>query len=101
MKSKILKILGVGLTLVLVVSLTIAIAAPASAGENEWTSPAVPAKEGADGDWLWSSDIDFGPGPLTRAIDGTFYCYAMIGNGGESHIFKSEDDGRTWDKTDF
>jgi len=101
MKNKIFKILGAGLTLVMVVSLTIAMAAPVSAGENEWTSPAVPAKEGADGDWLWSSDIDEGPGPLTRAIDGTFYCYAMIGIGAETHVFKSTDDARTWDKTDY
>ena len=57
MKSKILKILGVGLTLVLVVSLTIAIAAPVSAGENEWSSPAKPAKAGSDGDWFYSGNI--------------------------------------------
>jgi len=94
MKSKIHKILGLGLTLVLVVSLTIAIAAPVSAGENEWTSPAVPAKEGADGDWFYSSDINEGPGPLARAIDGTLYCFARIG--GEAHVFQSIDDGRTW-----
>jgi len=99
MKSKIHKILGVGLTLVLVVSLTIAIAAPVSAGENEWSSPAVPAKEGSDGDWLWSSDIDAGPGPLAMAIDGTLYCYAEIDT--EEHVLQSTDDGRTWDKTDY
>ncbi|MCW4048682.1 MAG: hypothetical protein NWE89_02990, partial [Candidatus Bathyarchaeota archaeon] len=99
MKNKILKIMGVGLTLVLVVSLTIAIAAPVSAGENEWSSPAVPAKEGGDGDWLYSDNITEGPGPLTQAIDGTFYCYAMID--GEAHVFQSTDDCRTWDKTDY
>jgi len=99
MKNKILKILGVGLTLVLVVSLTIAIAAPVSAGENEWTSPAKPAKEGGDGDWFYSDNITEGPGPLTQAIDGTFYCYAMVD--GEAHVFQSTDDCRTWDKTDY
>ena len=101
MKSKIFKILGLGLTLVMVVSLTIAMAAPVSAGENEWTSPAVPAKEGADGDWLWSDNITDGPGPLTKAIDGTLYCFARIGIQGEAHVFQSTDDGRSWDKTDY
>jgi len=100
MKSKIFKTLGLGLTLVMVMALTITIAAPVSAGENEWSSPAVPAKEGADGDWFYSANITFGPSPLARAIDGTLYCSAVISST-EAHVFQSTDDGRSWDKTDF
>ena len=100
MKSKFFKIMGAGLILVMALSLTISMALPVSAGENEWSSPAVPAKEGSDGDWLWSSNITAGPGPLAKAIDGTLYCYADPT--GTSHtLFKSADGGNSWEYTDY
>ncbi|MFC2012966.1 hypothetical protein ACFLUE_01615 [Chloroflexota bacterium] len=100
MKRRILKILALSLILVMVLSLTIVTVAPVSAEENEW-SEFTYFKEGADGDWFYSNDIDNGPGPITRAIDGTLYCYAMVGIEMDSHVFKSIDEGRTWSKTDY
>jgi len=102
MKSKFFKIMGIGLILVMALSLTISMALPAAAGENEWSSPAVPAKEGSSGDWLWSDNLTDGAGPLARAIDGTLYCYVGLGSGpDENHVLQSTDDGRTWSKTDY
>ncbi|GAJ15033.1 unnamed protein product, partial [marine sediment metagenome] len=102
MKSKILRLMAVGLTLVMVLSLTIVMGIPAAAGENEWTSPAQPAKEGSSGDWLWDSTITDGPGPLAMAIDGTLWVYATVVIDGdtEAHLFSSSD-GREWDKSDY
>jgi len=102
MKSKILRIMGVGLTLAMVLSLTAIMAVPAAAGENEWTSPAEPAKEGSAGDWFYDSTITEGPGPMAMAIDGTLWVYAAVdlGSGAEMHLFSSSD-GRAWDKSDY
>ena len=102
MKSKILRLMAVGLTLAMVLSLTAIMAVPAAAGENEWSSPAQPDKEGSSGDWLWDSTITDGPGPLAMAIDGTLWVYAEIDVDGsdEKHLFSSSD-GRDWDKSDY
>jgi len=102
MKSKILRLMAVGLTLAMVLSLTAIMAVPAAAGENEWSSPAQPAKEGSDGDWLWDSTITDGPGPMAMAIDGTLWVYAEIevDSVAEMHLFSSSD-GRAWDKSDY
>jgi len=102
MKSKILRIMGVGLTLAMVLSLTAIMAVPAAAGENEWTSPAKPTSQNGDGDWLYGDNITAGPGPMAMAIDGTLYAFAELnpGTGAENHILTS-DDGRAWDETDY
>jgi len=102
MKSKILRLMAVGLTLAMVLSLTAIMAVPVAAGENEWSSPDQPAKEGSAGDWLWDSTITEGPGPMAMAIDGTLWVFAEveINTVAEYHLFSSSD-GREWDKSDY
>ncbi len=99
MKRKIYKIMGVALTLVMVLSL-FAFAAPVAADpdENEWSKFSYP-DEGSGDDWFYNPDIDY-VGPIAMTVDGeALYCAAY--DGSEYHLFKSEDDGRTWSKTDY
>ncbi|MFC1995156.1 hypothetical protein ACFLVK_01970 [Chloroflexota bacterium] len=59
--------------------------------------------EGSEGDWLYDSTINEGPGPILQTSDGTLYAYAQVAIAGvfERHIFESDDGGRSWDKTDY
>jgi uncharacterized repeat protein (TIGR02543 family) len=60
-------------------------------------------KEGSEGDWLYDSTIAQGPGPILQAGDGTMYVYAQVMIDGEleHHVFESDDEGRSWDETDY
>ena len=91
-------VLGVALTFVLVASLC-AFAAPVAADpdENEWSAFKYP-EEGADGDWFYDSGITY-VGPIAMAINGDLYCAANAD--GANNLFKSDDGGRTWSKTDY
>jgi len=92
-------ILRGALTLALVVGLFgFAISAAASPGEDEWDTFSYPS-DGSASDWFRSDNISDGPGPMAIAIDGTLYVYAT--DDGEEHLFVSDDDGRTWSKTDY
>ena len=99
MKKKIYKIMGVALTFVMVLSLFAFSAAPVAADpdENEWSKFSYP-EEGSDGDWFWEDTIDY-VGPIALAINGDLYCAADTDS--EDHLFKSDDGGRTWSKTDY
>jgi len=89
LKSKISKIMGMGLTFVLLVSLMVfALPASADPGENEWSKFAYPAP-------AWFNDPGItAVGPMAQAIDdGPLYAYVEHG---ANDIFKSVDGGRTW-----
>jgi hypothetical protein len=99
------------LALVLILSLTMVSAAPVSAAnDNEWDTHTY-FQDGEDDDWFYNSAIEIleGPGPMFKAIDGTLWLYVALDdvtdNGavdaGERHIFTSDDNGRTWEKTDY
>ncbi|GAH51396.1 unnamed protein product [marine sediment metagenome] len=100
MKSKIHKIMGVGLTLVLALALVAGFALPVAAAEtiNEWYKFDYPV-EGEPGDWFYDDDIDE-IRELTEAINGDLYVYVELDTPGD-HIFKSEDGGRTWAETKY
>ncbi|MFC1972220.1 hypothetical protein ACFLVE_02290 [Chloroflexota bacterium] len=72
-----------------------------AAPEEEEGAPEM--DEGSEGDWLYDSTINEGPGPILLTSDGTLYAYARVGIEGEyeRHVFKSDDGGRSWDKTDY
>ncbi len=76
MTRKLHKILGVVLTATLLASLMMGLLA----------MPAVGSKHPV---------IEDGPGPWARAIDGTFYAYAKME--GQDYLWKSTDDGHTWE----
>jgi len=94
LKSKISKILGIGLTFVLLASLMVfALPAAAGPGENTWSKFVYPTYDPAI----------TAVGPMAEAIDGTLYAYVAgtnatpeAANPGRDDIFKSIDDGRTW-----
>ncbi len=99
MKSKLKGVLGVALTLLLLLSL-FAFAIPtatASSDVNEWSKFSYP-DEGSEGDWFYDPDIDY-VGPIAMAINGDLYCAAY--DGSDYHLFKSDDNGRAWSKTDY
>ncbi|GAI61988.1 unnamed protein product, partial [marine sediment metagenome] len=114
MKSKISKIMGIGLALVLLVSMMV-FALPVAAGPYDDLEPAKPntwddfqPTPGAAGLWFFDPDIAQ-VGPIAEAIDGTLFAYvenaggtdglpdeATPNNDGANDIFKSVDGGRTW-----
>ena len=83
MKRNVGKLLAMTLTTVLLTSLIASMVAIPVAGANHSDTP----------------DIEDGPGPWARAIDGTFYCYAKIG--GQDYLLKSTDNGRSWPPTEY
>jgi len=99
LKRKIHKILGVTLTLVMVLTLAVAfspIPALASPDEEAWeVFPDMPVV-GLAGDFFMDTTIT-GMGPFAKASDGTLYLYVA----GLADLYKSEDDGRTWEVTNF
>jgi photosystem II stability/assembly factor-like uncharacterized protein len=101
MKKKILRIWGVGLALVLAITLSVGLAVPVAADVTEWSKGEDPfdfPDADGDGDWFWADDLD-DHGVIAQAINGDLYVYAEDGD--TEQIFKSEDGGRTWDKTDY
>ena len=120
MKSKILKILGVGLTLGMVFSLVAGMLPVAAAddddyNDNEWSLFEYPL-EGEDGDWFRQAPGDpiMMIGPMAQATNGDIYTYVWIDEDedcchdtgydttfGEDKIFKSTDGGRTWAETGY
>ena len=102
MKKKLHKILGITLTLVMAISLTFAFSAPAMAAEEEWDGFDVPDESTAAaglGDAFMGNAIG-SVGPLAQAIDGTLYLY-VAGAAPFGDLFTSDDEGRTWDATDY
>jgi len=97
MKRKFSKILGVALALVMVVSMTVVFAAPVAAGEEELTAVDLPVV-GVNGDWFITPTI-LSLGPIAKAIDGTLYLYMNNTVAADDDLYKSEDDGRTWEAT--
>jgi hypothetical protein len=112
MKNKIHKIIGVGITLVIAMALVLGFAAPVAAnpGEtiNEWHTFDYPA-EGSAGDWFrmgtHADDERINKvGPIAEAINGDLYCYVELmwpADDGDDHIFKSTDEGRSWEDTGY
>jgi len=100
-KTKLQKILGIGLTLTLVLSLGLVFAAaPVAAADDEWSAYAIP-DAGADGDYFMDEGIDV-VGPIARDIDGNFWAYVELNGGADEHIAKSLDtEGRTWALTEY
>lgn len=101
MKRKIHKILGVTLTLVMVLTLAVAfspIPALANPDEEAWEIFDIPVV-GLAGDYFMDNTI-IGMGPFAKAIDGTLYLY-VAGGAPLGDLYKSEDDGRTWEVTDY
>jgi len=74
-------------------------ATPAAAASDEvsWSRVNLPT-EGRLGDWMLAdgSDVEH----LTAAIDGTLYCHADP-TGTSRTLFKSTDDGNSWEYTDY
>jgi photosystem II stability/assembly factor-like uncharacterized protein len=119
-KSKILKILGVGLTLGMVFSLVAGVFPVAAAddddyNDNEWSLFEYPLA-GEDGDWFRQDPDDpiMMIGPMAEATNGDIYVYVWIDEDedcchdqgydttfGEDKIFKSTDGGRTWAETGY
>ena len=99
MKKKIYKIFGVALALVFAFSTTFAFSAPAMAAEEEWDL-FEPPDEAGDGDWFMDQEID-SLGPFAMAIDGTLYLYMNNTDDDADDLYKSEDEGRTWEATDY
>jgi len=100
-KTKLQKILGIGLTLALVLSLGMVFtAAPVAAGDDEWTTYDFPA-QGAGSDYFLDNTITAGPAVVDRDADGYFWAYVQLGAGND-HVMKSLDtEGRTWDLTAY
>ncbi len=101
-KSKIHKILGIGLTIAMVMSLGMVFtAAPVSADDDEWSAYAIP-EAGEDGDWFMDEGIDV-VGPIARSpVDGTLWAYVETNAGADEQIAKSLDtEGRSWELTEY
>jgi len=99
-KTKLQKILGIGLTLALVLSLGLVFAAaPVAADDDEWSTFTIP-DAGEDGDYFMDEDFST-IGPVARDIDGYFWAYAEM-TGGEDEIMHSLDtEGHSWEITEF
>ena len=103
MKKKMHKILGTGLSLVLAIVFTLGIAAPAAADDEEWSVGEAPfdlPSESSAGDWFYDPELE-DQGIMVEAINGDLYVYAYDEGDDDYHIFKSDDDGRTWAATDY
>lgn len=98
-KTKLSKILGIGLTVALVCGLAMAFAAPVSADDDEWSAYALP-DAGLDGDYFMDDTITT-VGPMERDVDGYFWAYAEFGAGEDEIMHSLDTEGRTWEITDF
>jgi photosystem II stability/assembly factor-like uncharacterized protein len=110
MKIKIHKILGVALTVAMLVSLIVGFSAVPAAAKtydtNEWEKWETP-EEGSGGDYILYDGSDVTAIGIT--IDGTLYAGVaydenddgdMLDADDEYQIFKSTDDGASWDMLD-
>jgi len=93
----------------MVVTLAVAfspIPALASPDEEAWEAwPDMPAAStvAVPGDYFMTAAIT-ALGPFAKASDGTLYLYVqdgLVGAGMFDDLFKSEDEGRTWEATDY
>ncbi|MFC1939429.1 WD40/YVTN/BNR-like repeat-containing protein [Chloroflexota bacterium] len=94
-----MKVLPAALALALLLSLpgTISVSGEAASALDEvkWCRASIPT-EGETGDWVLASGSNVRH--LTRAVDGTLYCYASP-SGTSYTLFKSTDAGRSWSHT--